>query len=108
LQIHKQTFWVNFFISLLRVFLSAFLNYLKPTFSFIAATKLNVLDRVLFYAQLDPRCLREEGAAPVRQPAHPSQPLSHSAEALPSLCNDALRQHSHTDQTSVTYSEGIV
>jgi hypothetical protein len=57
------------------------LGFFNPTFSFIVVTKLNALDRILFGAQLDPRCLREEGAAPVRPPAHRSQSLSHSAVA---------------------------
>jgi hypothetical protein len=38
----------------------------------------------LFCGQLERRCLREEGAAPVRPPAHRSKPLSHSADVPPS------------------------
>lgn len=36
------------------------------------------------YAQLNMHCLREDSALQVHPPAHWSQPLSYSAEALPS------------------------
>jgi hypothetical protein len=49
----------------------------------MAVNKLT-LDHILFYAILDPSCLRRDGATPVRRPAIAPTPSQRSAEAPPS------------------------
>jgi hypothetical protein len=77
------------------------LEFLNPTFIFINVTKLNALDRILFYAKLNPCCMREEGAVLVCLPAHCSQPLYHSAEALPSGFSTELPHYVTAYEVSV-------
>jgi hypothetical protein len=45
------------------------LEFFNPVSSFIAVTKLNVLDLIFFYAIPDLQCLRGEGTVPVYRPA---------------------------------------
>jgi hypothetical protein len=61
----KEAFWVNFFITE---------QFFNPVFSFIPATKLNVVDRVLFYAKFDPRWMGRRRAGP--SASHRFHPLS--------------------------------
>jgi hypothetical protein len=48
------------------------LGFLNPNFNFTPVTKLNVLIRILFYAKLNPHCLRGEGAGLSASPSPPT------------------------------------
>jgi hypothetical protein len=63
---------------------------LNLTFIFIARTKLNIIDLILFYMKFSLCHLREEGIALVHLSAHHSEPLCQSVEALPSGFNTKL------------------
>jgi hypothetical protein len=78
---YKATFWVCFFYKL--IIFKCLPGFLNPHSTFTAVTKLNVLDRILFYTKPDLRCLRGEGTGPSAKSAHHSQQLSHPVEDLP-------------------------
>jgi hypothetical protein len=61
-----------------------FIRFFNTVVSFIAVTKLDVLDHILFYAILNLYCLRGEGAVPVHWLAIAPTCFLHSAQAPPS------------------------
>jgi hypothetical protein len=65
------------------IIFKCFPGFFNPTFSFIAVTKLNVLDRIFFLRKIQPTLLERGRHWSAHQPIAPDNCL-HSADALPS------------------------